>query len=234
MNASKSLANLLADAQQGGKVKQLRNAEFQAVVAELSDKKYLDAIYWQQDVSRLMDICGKSNEAVVSISLFDLKSAMHSKSTKEDVQAAVVQISTKNTVEFQGELTMLQPFLIACMAKAMPLMAEFFVSLPSDQMTDVRRAGLIQMRGGLLSVYFSALQAASQTQLRQSYRLALMQSLAENSAAYAATMQLAVRKSIVDAVQSVRPVAPPEFSAYLNTISKEMSIKKCDGLCAFN
>ncbi|HEY2990416.1 MAG TPA: hypothetical protein VGL11_22060, partial [Candidatus Binatia bacterium] len=127
----------------------------------------------------------------------------------------------------------LQPFLIRCLAAQMPLLTEFIYSLKPEEMTDIRRSGLQKTRTGMFGAFVGALQCLSTAQLRDSYRLNLLESLAETASVFAPLLHLTERKQILNLAEAVRPTLPSNLHVYLAKITQAMSDLRCQGLCSF-
>ncbi|PXX41415.1 hypothetical protein [Undibacterium pigrum] len=230
---SQEFEKITAEKTAQGRMPRLEDKGVAALISTLSDnKRFLNpASYQQGDILALMGMCTKTNEIAMSYALFDMKS--HVK--KGDDQAVVVQQIRKlmgtNIMAYQHELEQLHPFVIRCMATAVPLLTEFTAKLKPEEFTEVRRSGLQQARDGILTAYYGYLQAISYQELKQSFREKSSQALAEAAIPFASMIQPAVRKQIVDMATATQKNASGEIASNLRKIIDAMSATECTGLC---
>jgi hypothetical protein len=205
------------------------------LIATLSDSHhFLDTTtYHLKDLNVLLDMCGNANAAVMSYALFDLKNTLDPKSDQTTIQLQIAKGIERNTLIFQDELELLQPFMIRCVAKQVPLLNEFAASLRPEEFTENRHAGLQRFRNGVFAIYSSVLQTTNNSLLRESYREKVLQAVAENSALYSSTLKPEERRKILDLAKSSQAATPGFLQKYFDKITYAMAEVSCDGLCKF-
>ena len=232
-NASREFDGLVVQSMQSGKMPRIENKEVSKIIALLSDsERFLNSTTYQiQDLNTLMDICGKATNATMVYIYFDLKNNVNPKSEPRIIALQVAKVMESNTLSFQNELELLQPFVTRCMAKEIPLLNEFITSLPPEQFTETRRAGLQKLRNGIFQIFFGFLQAASNSAYKESYRYKVLQSLAETAPQYSSLLQPNIRMQIKIVAESSQTSAPKAFSELLEGIARAMGETGCTGLC---
>ena len=235
LGASAKFEMLVSQKAREHKMPRITEAQAAEVIAILSDTQGFlkSTTYRLKDLNSLMDMCGKANAAVMSYALFDLKANVDPNSDLKLIAAQTQQLIGRNIRTFQDELSKLQPFLIRCMAMQIPLFNEFMSSLKPEERTDVSRAGLQRARLGMLGVYIGGLQSIISADLSDSYRLNLLESLAETAPAFVTFLPLDARKQILELAKAALPTAPSNFQLYLTKITEAMSDLRCEGLCSF-
>ena len=235
-DAGAQLGVLIASAQDAKDRQQLKTPEVMSLVKTISDEERIlgTGSYSLAELDTLMEICEIANKTVMSLALFDLKSHLDPNGTPEQRQAAVNPLMTRNIVAFQDELKEVQPFLFRCLAKQIPPMTQFIASLKPEDFTDVRRQGLRGARSGLMKVYFGAIQAGTESGIRDDYRIAVLTSLAETAAPFASIVEVPTRRKMQEAVLDAASKATGEQKLYLTRIATAFGDEKCDGLCAIH
>jgi hypothetical protein len=232
--ASSKFAALVAGAELGKKQQQLQTKEVSLLISLLSDEKRFlrSQPYAVKDLGNLLELCGMANKAVMSLALFDLKAHVDPKGDPKTVAGQVVVLMQKNSETFWPQLRHLHPFLIKCMAKEVPPMTEFTVSLTPEQFTEVRRKGLEQARTGLVELFVGVLQSVGNPNYDERYRAALVQALAESAPSLASALPISARRQIRSIADAAGKSSPPIFGTYLETIRRTLDDTTCKGLCA--
>lgn len=232
--AGSKFVSLVAEAERGAKAKQLQTEEVDQLVVVLSDeKRFLKAErYTAKELESLLELCGVSNKAVMSLALFTLKEHIDPKADPQIIAVQVATLMQKNSESFGRQLRHLQPFSIRCAAKQVSPMAEFVGSLTPAQFTDVRRKGLQQARTGLAQLFVGVIQSLANPNNDEAYRLALVQALAESAPSLVSALPVAVRLQIRSIVSPVGESSPPRFRPYVQKIYKALDDRTCDGLCS--
>jgi hypothetical protein len=235
LRASQEFQELVAHAAKEGRVPRLMDRNAADLILVLSDsKRYLDeTTYEVKDLRLLADVCGKANAAVMLYALFDLGNAIDRKADATRIALQVAQLMERNVERFQDELQHLQPFLLRCLAKQIPLLNDFIVSLPPAEFTDVRRAGVQNTRQGAFAVYYGFLQAANNRGLKEPYKEAVFSAMAENAAQYASILQPTTRRQVADVAASMSAVVHGRLRDYIEQILRAMKDTRCEGLCRF-
>jgi hypothetical protein len=218
-----------------GQPKDLRTPEFTRLVTVMSDeKRFLRARkFTRDDMPVLMDLSEMANKNDVSLLFFGVKSRMDPNWSQEDKVRNLVPMIQRNAIDFQAELTTLQPFHIHCMELQMPLLEEFIRALPPDQMTPVRRDGLAKMRNGYAQMLTGMLQNMGDANFGVGYRGAVTNAIADASPALVSVLSLAQRAQLLEVVKQGESSTPSDFKAARARIEKALKNPACSELCAF-
>lgn len=218
-----------------GDMPRIAEPETQALLDILSDRqRFLDSqTYAVSNLGELMEICGQANRVTMAYVLSGFKDRIDPKAAQEQIVREMIRTMEENTLSFQRELEELHPFLMRCLATQIQPMTEFMATLPPQELTPVRLAGLKQLRGGLLNSYIGHLQSAGNPAYRASYRKQLLRAMAENSHLFASALQLQARQQIIDAAGNSLSQAPTESRADIEAIIVSMRDVNCTGLCAY-
>ena len=231
--AASRFSSLVAEAEAGEKVPQLRSPEFKKLVEILSDEQTMLAASTEpeDDIEADLELCGITNNVIVSLALFDIRGNVPKTEDQQKLMSNFEVMMSRNLLIFQDELKELQPFLIRCLAKAVSKVDRFLGSLDPDQLTDIRRRGVVKMRKGILMTYSGGLAAANDTTLREDYATALLSVLAETAEAYASMMPLPERKKIAEAAGSAALSKDEQYQAYLISIARAFRSEGCSTIC---
>jgi hypothetical protein len=231
--AASRFSSLIAEAEAGKKASQLRSPEFEKLVGILSDEQTMLVAGTdpKEGIGADLEVCGIVNKAVASLALFDLKDNIAKTEDQQKLMSDFNGMMNRNVLMFQDELKALQPFLFRCMAKAIPKLERFVASLDREQLTDVRRGGVVKMREGILMTFDGGLAAANDATLREDYRSALLSVLAETAEAYASVMKLPERKKIAEAMGSAALSGDERYKPYLILIARAFRSEECSAIC---
>ncbi len=235
LQASQEFEALFSQTAKEGRAPRLVDRNVADLIRVLSDsKRYLDeTTYEVKDLLLLSDVCGKANAAVMSYGLFDHGNAIDRNADATRISLQVAQLMERNVVRFQDELQHLQPFLIRCLAKQIPLLGDFIVSLPPAELTDVRRGGVQGARQGAFGAFYGFLQVANHRALKDSYKEAVLRVMADTAPQYASFLPLTTRRQVADVAASVSTVVPGRLRGYVEQILRAMKDTRCEGLCRF-
>lgn len=235
LRASQEFQELVAHAAKEGRAPRLVDQNVAGLILVLSDgKRYLDETpYEVKDLPLLADVCDKANAAVMSYALFDVGNAIDRKADATRIELQVLQLMGRNAERFQDELQHLQPFLVRCLAKQIPLLSDFILSLPPAELTDVRRAGVQGARQGALAAYYGSLQVASNRALKEQYKEAVLSVMADTAAQYASILQPTTRRQVADVAASMSALVHGRLRGYIEQILRAMKDTRCEGLCRF-
>jgi len=226
----------LLEAGDGGTPAQLRTPEFARIVKVLSDDaRFLRARpFVQDDMSAVMDLCDLANRAHVKLMLFGTSSSFDPKLTQKEQLAQLMPRINQNTVEFQAELSGLQPFAIRCLGLSIPLLEEFMRKLPPEQFTPVSRDGLVKMRWGYAEMLRGMFMSITETKYSTKYRDAVVKALAEASPRLASTLTLEQRATLQETYMRALQETPLDVAPDILRIGEALRSKECKGLCALN
>jgi hypothetical protein len=231
--AANRFSSLVAEAEAGEKTSQLRSPEFEKIVAILSDEQAMlvASTDVKQEMEADLEVCGIASKAVASLMMFDLKENIAKIEGQQKLMSDFDAMMNRNVLIFQDELKELQPFLFRCIAKAIPSLDRFLASLEREQLTDVRRGGVVKMREGILMTFDSGLAGANDTTIQEDYRSAMLSVLAETAEAYASVMKLPERKKISDAIGPAALSADERYKPYLILIARAFRSEECSAIC---
>lgn len=213
----------------------LSNKKTAELLATLSDShRFLDMqTYNVSNMPVLMDMCQKANLIVVKYSMFDLKSNLDPKVDMATRAMQVQKTMAKNIIAFQDELERVQPFLIRCLARGMPVLASFTAALKPEEMTNVRLQGLEKVRNGILGAALGSLMTLNVPAIRDSYKQKMLEALAESARSLAAPLRPTMRRQIVAEIDRVRARVPEKLRPSVATVAAAMTDEKCGGLCLY-
>jgi hypothetical protein len=232
--ANARFLELLA-AGEGGVAKDLRTPEFARLVTLMSDeKRFLRAkAFTQADMPDVMDLCDMANRNDMGLLFFGVKSRIDAKWSDAEKVRKLTPLIEQNSIDFQPELTTLQPFHIRCMGLGMPLLEDFVRALPPDQMTPVRRGGLTKMRNGYTEMISGMLMNIGDMRLSTRYRAAVVEAMADAAPALASVFNLSQRARLLGIVEKSEPTMPREFKTSRERIQRALQDSECSVLCAF-
>lgn len=231
--AGSKFASIVAEAERGAGAKRLQTEEVDGLVAVLSDeKRFLKAErYSVSELNGLVDLCGVSNRAAMSLVFFALKKHIDPKADPQKIAIQLAALVQKNSESFSRHLSYLQPVSIRCVAKVVPPMTELVSSLTPAQFSDVRRAGLQQFRTGVAQLFVGTIQSLGNASNDEAYRLTLAQTLAESAPTLISALPVAVRLQIRSIVSQAGESSLPRFAEYLQTVYKALDDRRCNELC---
>jgi len=231
--AGDQLTAMVASAEAGGKLAQLRTPAFERLVDVVADGDHLisSGPYPVDQVGTLLEICDVANTAFMHLVLFDLKSQVKPGTPPQAAGAAVMRVMADNNRVFQDELMKVQPFLFRCLAAEVTPITNFMLALKPEEVTEVRRQGLAQLRRGIFMMLTGTLLATRNTGLREDYRGTVLAALAQVSEALASVTPLSDRQRIVAMAERSSSGAAPAFQPHLEKIAASFRDQRCEGLC---
>lgn len=232
--AGKKMQALVAQAENADDAKMLQTDEMNQLVTVLSDeKRFLHAEPYSKDhLGDLLQLCGTSNKAVMSLALFHLKGSIDPKADRKVIAQQVTALMEKNVQTFGRHLERLQPFMIRCTAKQVKPMSEFMASLAPEEMTSVRRKGLQQARNGFAQLLVGVVKNSNDTKFDKTYRLAIVKALAESAPELISTLPVEMRGRIQKVATANSDSVTADFKPYMEQIYHALDNKECEGLCA--
>jgi hypothetical protein len=235
VRAGQEFEALFAQAATDGRPPRLADPHVANLIGVLSDsKRYLDdTTYEVKDIALLGEVCGKSNAAVMSYALFDHAKAIDRSAEATVKTQQVFQLMERNFLRFQDELVHLQPFLVRCLGKSVPLLDDFIATLPPAELTEVRRSGVRGTRQGAFNAFYGFLQAVNHPALKASYKDAMLSAMADTAAQYASILQPAMRRQVADIAASMRTAVDGRLRGHIEQILRAMKDTRCEGLCRF-
>lgn len=237
--ASERLIALVSEADQAegdraGRLARLRTAEFASLVRVVSDKERLlgSEPVPLADLGRAFEICGRAQSVMTAMLFFDGDGPGNANAVSDYGNPAVIALFDRNTVEFQDELSTLQPFQFSCVAWLLPAMGEFAENLAPQDWTPARRDGLRKARTGMVILYSGAIPVLAAESLGDGYKRAILDSLVEHADVFAVASRLVDRQQIVDDLRTQRGKVPAAYVAGIDRLIAAFSTTACTGLCA--
>jgi hypothetical protein len=230
--ASEKFKQLTLEAEAHSSMPRISNDEVKKVLGILSDDRVLTSQkFAAEDLGVLINICGKTNEVIMSYGLYDLKNRLVETSDQAALTLQIQNLMFKNIVEYQDELAKLQPFLVRCLATQLPVIIKFGESLPAEQFTALRREGAIMARNGAFGMYFGAITSSTNAQIKEEHQIRLLTALAETSQVFASSLTNDQRKQITELVNVAIQHSSSAYQKPLITINKGMNDQTCTFLC---
>lgn len=197
--------------------------------------QFLDgAPFGQDDMMALLEVCAASNKINVTYILHNLQQdiAGVDKNDVQAVAAAVQAQAVRNVQEYQDELAILMPFTQRCHARMAPLVVNFLRDLPPEQLTDIRKGGVRQVRNGAFTSYTGYLTAISGGGIREANLRSLSAVMAEVAPAYASILTLPLRRQLREQAVAMKARVPAIFAADLSKVVQAMETDTCNEICS--
>ena len=212
----------------------LKTPETVGLIKEVSDAARIlrTGAYKPAEIQSLLDTCAHATMASVLLVGVNPTAQLTPPAAEQHEQAETVAAMDRNAVLYQDELKQLQPFMVRCMAKVIPPLTAFTASLKPEELTDVRRQGIVMIRSGLMQVYPGVLQMVVDPRYRNDFKTALLEALAETSVHFATVMQLPERQRLHDSIAAAAARATSAQQIHLTRIAHALSADTCEGLCA--
>lgn len=232
--AGKTLAVLVAKAEKADDAKLLQTEEVDQLVTVLSDEqRFLQkGSYSKDQLGNLLQLCGMSNKAVMSLALFRLKGSIEPKADRKVIAQQAAALMENNAITFGRHLAQLQPFMIRCMARQVSPMSEFMAALDPQEMTPIRRQGLEQARNGFVQLMTGVLKNSNDLKYDKTYRIAIVKALTEAAPDLISTLPLEMRSRVRTLATANRDSMSADIKPYLDRIYQALDNKECIGLCA--
>ena len=232
-DASSKFASMVADAERAKNQDILRTEEGERLVAILGDEvRFLKPqAYRFEEMGGLLDLCRMSSMAAMSLLLFDSKARIDPQAGRQEATTQLISLMQQNTKAFEGQLRRLQPFSLHCLAKSIPAMTQFALSLKPEEFTEKRRKGLETFRAGLIEIFVGTLQGVGQEEFTEDFRMVLAQALADTAPSFAPAMKISVRREIRSFAEATAKSARPGFGPSLKRILEALDDPRCMGLC---
>lgn len=229
------LVSLIEAAQAERGVPQLKTTEVMDLIRGMSEESRIlrRGSYPESEVGTLIEVCGLANKVSVSLVLFELNEHISAGASQAETRAKVFALMHRNTLTFQDELQVIQPFLLRCLAKQLSAVSQFAASLSAEEITDVRRQGLATMRSGLTQLYVGVVVTANDARYSDAFRLSLLTALAETSGVFASAIELPVRRQLHETARIAASQSDQPYKRLLSRIVRALSRESCEELCAF-
>jgi hypothetical protein len=137
----------------------------------------------------------------------------------------------RNSVEFQDEVATALALLIRTAAAINPAMSNFIQTLPPEQMTDIRRAGLAQARLGFVQMLTGAAMTLRDSQYRANNQRMMTAAMAHSATAISEGLIPAQRNELITIIRTAVPKVTAEAKADLDAVLKALSQTACINLC---
>ena len=137
----------------------------------------------------------------------------------------------RNSVEFQDEIATGLAFLVRTTAAINPALGNFVQTLPPEQMTEIRRAGLAQVRLGTVQMLTGAAMTLRDSQYRANNQRLMTAAMAHSAAAIAEGLRPEQRAELSTTIRTALPKVTAEAKADLEVVLKALSQTACINLC---
>jgi len=209
-----------------------------ALLAVLGDsQRFLGgAPFGPDELPVLMEICDVGGELASRYMVYDLDAQLRAlvKDRKDApaVMQAAATVAGRNTIEFQDEISLLMAFNYRCMARQLPLLADYVMALPPEQITAARIAGLRQLQQGTYTGFIGLLQLVAEGAFLPANQQIYAQAMAEAAPALAAVLPLATRQQLHARAVTAESVVSGPLAADMTRIRRAMEDTTCHKLCA--
>lgn len=223
-----------ADGDQAVRLARLRTAEFASLIQVVSDEERLlgSEPVPLADLGRAFDTCGAVQGVMAVMLFFDADRPGKPDPGRALRDPAVMALLDRNTITFQDELSMLQPFQFRCLAWLLPTLSDFVANQAPQEWTAVRREGLTKVRTGVVVMYTGAIPIVAADSLGHGYKRAVMDALVQHADVYVAVSSLADRTQIIAVLRTQRGKVPAAYVADIDRLIAAFSSTVCTGLCA--
>jgi hypothetical protein len=143
-------------------------------------------------------------------------------------------IMEQNVVRNQDVVTLASRFGIVCGARTVPVATKFVEGLSASDWTPTRKAGLAQVRAGMVNI----IQGAVRTQLdplTPTNRVAILDEMLKAADVYASALTMADRQSVIGVIDQVEQAGAtePAVKGKLERLRAALSVTGCSGLCRY-
>lgn len=230
---ARRFSTLVVEAEAANDPNRVRTPETETVLKVLSDhtRMLVGEGHSIDELEVDLGICDTANRAVMSLVVFDLKDGIDPSGDPQRRIEDAARLMSRNLLFFQDELKRLRPFLFRCQAKAILKMQKFFADLPKEDLTETRRKGIAKMRSGIKIAYASATQGVFDEGIREGYRLAMLESLAETADAFAMVMPLKERETIAASARAASARVEKRYRGHLDKIAEAFGNETCEAIC---
>lgn len=180
----------------------------------------------------LMPICGLANKVNFFILYYDMESVADKNTDLNQIPTIMLNLVSKNTIRFQNQLSLIQSFYITCQAKTLPLLADFYETLPPADLTEVRKQGLLEAQQGLVGIYSNSAVSLLDENLNPNYKDTIAAVLMEHSAIYFASLNPAQRNSVLELIQPYRQKLKKQYPEFLQNLEFNLEQAPCNALCS--
>jgi hypothetical protein len=187
-----------------------------------------------ETIGSLLSACDAGGGSEMAYMLYGLGRSGVRQADKAAAAQIVARLEGRNELRFQDEFALATRFSVACAALEVPQAEAFIASLPPADLTDTRRAGLQQLRKGLLEVFAGAILVQSDPLRRANKDLILYETVTAAPVLMTA-VPLADRQKLRDLIDRVLPSTADASAARtsLQQLKAVLASTDCRGLCAF-
>jgi hypothetical protein len=199
-------------------------------------KQLSDSTRWlnSENLNDISHLCEKANNVTLIYTLHGLKERLNVKEGDPQAMAnQLKQLMAENYKKYSSELELLEPFAIRCLAKLITPMGLFIKTLKPEAVTQIRLAGVSQMKGGIINVYIGSMQSALDEKITQAHLLALLTTLSDVSDIFSEALGVGHRQLILSSAKGFKPNAPASAIDRIDRIIVSMSRTDCVKLCQY-
>lgn len=194
-----------------------------------------DERYGVEDLPAVMAICGKANAVFMRYALSGmqkLKSRVQAGASASELAGRMAALMEANILRYQDEALPVSAFGMRCQAQVVPLMTTFAERLRPEEFTEVRRAGLRQMRKGVMNSLVGTLAMAGNKAIRVANQRSVMNAVGDVADVYAAALTTQQRRTVMQVALSSRSKVPAELKPQVDKLLEAVERTDCTGLCA--
>lgn len=209
-----------------------------ALLRTLSDAKGTlgNQRYGAADLGTLMPVCDKANEVAMRYTLAGLvrlKAQVQAGRPIPELAGQMAVLMGQNTLKYQDEVMPVTAFSTRCMAASLPALTAFSATLKPADITDVRRAGLKQLRLGAAQLVLGAVKSAAEPSVHPANQRLLLDAVADGAEVFAEALQADQRAGVLAAVRELRAGVPDALKPRVDEVVAAMGREGCTGLCAY-
>lgn len=145
--------------------------------------------------------------------------------------ATTPSATVSSDVAYQDDMSPLLVMTTRCMAMHMPFFNQFWASLPADQRTGDRAAGIHQMQNGIHQLLLGLVASSVQPVYNLPNRTRLITAAATYIDTYVPVLPVADRKVLLDQINANAPTLAKTWPKEAAVVMKALARTDCTDLC---
>jgi hypothetical protein len=240
--AGKRFEALQAEAAKKGALPRLSDPAVAETLAIISNKSgtFGSAAFPMNKEAMDRDVCGVANkvQAAYGMSLLGLEALVKEKKVppKDDpdsIANIMHELMNRNLITYQDEIFPLLAFGANCFSASLPLLIDFVAKLPSEQMTEIRRQGIVKGRNGVNELVTGAMAILLEPRYSEENKIIQLKSALRNLPVLSGMLTLKDRAQLIVNIEATLPTIPKAHQAEVAELAKVLSDQKCEGLCKY-
>jgi hypothetical protein len=179
----------------------------------------------------LLDVCQGANKAMTALAMAGARAQIDPAADQASTTAKLVALADSNSIRFQDQYARVMPFMTHCLALQSTATIGLLGRPGQDPPTPARRAGLAQMRNGMLAFIAGATVVAADARYRADNRSVILDSLEAHIGTLLRVLPMDMRAPIRDAAAAAGAHAEPAFAPRFATLSSALDSEPCQLLC---